>query len=129
MLRPAILVQGETMKTAPSPGPFTRCGYMQMVGKWIVKVKYETEGIWHTVFIKDLRAFIGDRYAPPIPVTDKDGVKVGYAHRSLSGMALIISTSTSGGDLSCQWVMLQRVIHKDRNRVPVSRLNVGIRGN
>jgi uncharacterized protein YodC (DUF2158 family) len=96
---------------------------MALAGRWICRVEYETEGVKHEVFIKDLRGFVGDRYSPPAPVTDAAGAKIGYAHRSQSGQALIITTTTSGGDLSCQWSMFQKIIHKDRNYVPVSRLN------
>ena len=97
------------MKTAKSAGPFTRCGIVSLEDR-AVKVTYEAGGVSHTVFITDTRALSGNRDTPPVPVMARGSagafVKVGYATRSPSGRALIISTTSSQGNLSVEWTAL-----------------------
>jgi hypothetical protein len=111
--------------------PFARCGHITLE-KDNLRISYDSLGINYTVFIleKDLRAFTGDRYAPPMPIheiqqtPDGSGTiqKVGYAHRSLSGQALVIETTTSGGDLVIPWSKLQYVVNRKRKSAPISRI-------
>jgi len=110
------------MKT---PGPFTRCGTVSLEGG-AVKVTYDADGGTHTVFIPNARDLRHNRDAVPMPVFSQgpEGfIKAGYAHRSLSGRAFMISTTTSGGELTIEQADFQRVLHQDRQQVPVFRLN------
>jgi len=113
------------MRTS-SPGPFTRCGTVSLEDD-AVKVTYDAGRVTHTVFIPNAGDLKGNRDAVPVPVFARGpegSIKTGYAHRSLSGRAFMISTTTSGGELTIEWSALQRVIHQDRQQVPVFRLNV-----
>jgi hypothetical protein len=106
-------------------GPFTRCGTVSLEDS-TVKVTYEADAVTHTVFIRNARDLLHHRDACPVPVYARgpEGfIKCGYAHRSLSGRAFIISTTTSQGDLTCEWSALQRIIHRECKQVPVSQLN------
>jgi hypothetical protein len=87
---------------AVSPGPlFTRCGTVSLEGSSI-KVTYEAGEVTHAVFVVNARDLRHNRDAVPVPVFARGPqgfTKCGYAHRSLSGRAFIISTSNSLGDL------------------------------
>jgi hypothetical protein len=111
-------------KIRTSPGPFTRCGVVTLEDR-AVKVTYDAGGISHTVYIWSWN--LPGHDTPPVPVFARGPaeafVKVGYASRSPSGRALIISTTTSQGNLSVEWTALISVIRRERKQVPVSRLN------
>jgi hypothetical protein len=111
--------------------PFARCGHI-VLEKDALKISYDAFGTNHIVFIlgKDLRTLTGDRYAPPAPVHEirkkPDGSvtaqKIGYAYRSVSGQSLVISTTTSDGDLVIPWSKLQQVVNREIRSALVSRI-------
>ncbi|MFA5346935.1 MAG: hypothetical protein WC294_02265 [Methanoregula sp.] len=110
------------MKT---PGPFTRCGTVCLEND-TVKITYDAGGVTHSAFILEAANLSGNRDAVPVPVFARgpEGfTKTGYAYRSPSGRAFVISTTTSQGDLTCEWNALQRIIHQRSKQVPISRLN------
>ena len=111
--------------------PFARCGHVAMEKNTLI-ISYDAFGANHIVFIcdKNLQALIRIPYAPPVPVHEiqkkSDGTvttqKIGHAHRSISGQALVISTTTSSGDLIVIWSKLQRVVNRKIRSAPVSRI-------
>jgi len=111
--------------------PFARCGHIIMEGD-ALKIIYSAFGKDHTVFIceKDLQALTRDLYAPPVPVHEvrksPDGAvtaqKIGHAHRSVSGQSLVISTTSSGGDLLTPWSRFKQVMDRRSRSALVSRI-------
>ena len=121
-------------KTVSAGSPWQKCGKITLENDTL-KIVYESFGKDHAVYIAagDLQRMIKDRWSPPAPVQEArdqpDGAvilqKIGYACRSVSGRALKISTTTSGGDLSCPWSSLLSVVDRRAKGAPVSRLNAG----
>jgi len=118
------------MITSPR-SPFTRCGHISMKEN-ALKISYDAFGINYIVFIleKDLQTLTGSRFAPPVPIHEiwqtLDGAvitqKIGYAHRPVSSNALVISTTTSDGDLVIPWSKLQQIVNRKRRSAPISRI-------
>jgi hypothetical protein len=112
--------------------PFIRTGSITMENQ-VLRISYDTFGTFYTAFIgtRDLQKMVRDRFAPASPVmqmrTGIDGAevteKIGYACRSVSGKALKISTSTSGGDLIVPWTRLLQVVNCKVRLASISRLN------
>jgi len=121
-------------KTVSAGSLWQRCGKITLENNTL-KIVYESFGNDHAVYIAagDLQRMITDRWSPPAPVQEAreqpDGAvilqKIGYACRSVSGKALKINTTTSGGDLSCPWSSFLSVVNGKAKGAPVSRLNAG----
>jgi hypothetical protein len=87
-------------------------------------VTYETGGVTHSVFILDAANLSGNRDAVPVPVFARgpEGfTKTGYAYRSPSGRAFVISTTAAREISRVKWSALQRIIHRECKQAQVSR--------
>ncbi len=121
-------------KTVSAGSLWQRCGKLTLENG-TVKIVYESFGNDHAVYIAagDLQRMIKDRWCAPMPVQESreqpDGAvilqKIGYACRTVSGKAIKINTTTSGGDLSCPWSSFLSVVNGRAKGAPISRLNAG----
>ncbi len=111
--------------------PFVRTGSILMENQ-ALRINYDSFGKSHTAFIEpqNLNLLVRDRFAPAAPVRQirmgVDGAeiteKIGYATRTVSGKALKISTSTSGGDLVVSWTSFLHVVNRKVRSVTISRI-------
>ncbi|MGB8219239.1 MAG: hypothetical protein WCE46_02515 [Methanoregula sp.] len=114
--------------------PFMHCGKIEMLQQDL-RISYDSFGASHEVFIssEDLGPLVRDRFAPPARVMEirsaaggaQERIKIGYAARSVSGKALKISTTTSGGELMAPWSSFLKVVNRKARSVPVSRIAAG----
>ena len=127
-------------KTASGPvvviigSPFVRTGSIEMVNA-ALRIDYKSFGEDHSVFIgmMDLQRLVRDRFAPAAPVKQtRQGIdgseiteKIGYACRTVSGKALKISTSTSGGDMMVPWTSFLQVLNRKIRSATISRIRSG----
>jgi hypothetical protein len=97
-----------------------------------LRISYDSFGKSHIAFIgmQDLNILTRDRFAPAAPVKQiRQGVddtevteKIGYASRTVSGKALKISTTTSGGDMVVSWNNFLQVVNGKVRSAPISRI-------
>jgi hypothetical protein len=95
-------------------------------------ISYESFGMSHIVHIGagDLQRLVRDRFAAPAPVMQiRKGVdeseiteKIGYACRTVSGKAIKIQTSTSGGDMVVSWTNFLQVVNGKVRTAAISRI-------
>ncbi|NMB79287.1 MAG: hypothetical protein GYA23_09375 [Methanomicrobiales archaeon] len=115
-----------------SAGAFQRAGSIGMQRE-ALRISYESFNKSHVVYIGrgDLTRFVQNPLAGPAPVYETtinpDGSelyqKIGHAHQSMSGRALMICTSTSAGELTVPWSMFMAVINGRRGSSTISRVH------
>jgi len=127
-------VLSSDQKTVLIISPFVRCGFIQMENE-ALRIDYQSFGTDHTVFIGtvDLQHLVRDRFAPPAPVMQiRHGIdgaaeiveKIGYAARTVSGKAIKIQTTMSGGDMIVPWTGFVHVVNKKIKSMAISRIRV-----
>lgn len=118
-------------KTVITGSPFERIGSITLQDQKL-RIGYRSFGQDHHVYIGavDLNRLVRDRFAPPAPVKRvRDGIdgseiteKIGYACRTVSGKALKISTTTSGGDMVVSWTTFLQVMNHKTRSAALSRI-------
>jgi hypothetical protein len=111
--------------------PFVRTGSIRL-DNTALRIDYQSFGKEHSAIIGmiDLQRLTRDRFAPAAPVKQiRQGVddtevteKIGYASRTVSGKALKISTTTSGGDMVVSWNNFLQVVNGKVRSAPISRI-------
>ena len=136
--RPASEGTGSANSVSPSAqkiviigSPFVRIGSITMENR-VLWISYESFGMSHIVHIgaMDLQRLVRDRFAAPAPVMQiRKGVdgseiteKIGYACRTVSGKAIKIQTSTSGGDMVVSWTNFLQVMNGKVRSAAISRI-------
>lgn len=127
-------VKVSTSERKNTCSPFVHTGKCELSGQ-ALRITYESFKKNHVVYIgmTDLNELMRSRFAPAAPVKelrlDPDGVeisvKIGYACRTVSGKALKVNTSTSGGDLILPWSSLEKIWNHKVNSAPISRIRDG----
>lgn len=137
---PRLEAQGPESANSVSPSaqkiiligsPFVRTGSITMENQ-VLWIAYQSFGKSHIAHIeaRDLDRLVRDRFAPPAPVKQLrrgiDGTevseKIGYACRTVSGKAIKIQTSTSGGDMVVSWTSFLRVVNRKIRSAAISRI-------
>jgi hypothetical protein len=122
---------GAEQTTIITRSPFARAGSIRIENR-ALRIDYESFGNSYTVHIgpQDLNLLVRDRFAPAAPVRQmRKGIdgseideKIGYACRTVSGKALKISTSTSGGDMIVPWNGFLQVVNHKIKSAAISRI-------
>jgi len=128
---PATEKSVSSLKIVIIRSPFTRTGSIAMQNQ-ALRITYDAFGKSHIAYIGmvDLQRLVRDRFAPAAPVKQtRQGIdgseiteKIGYACRTVSGKALKISTSTSGGDMMVPWTSFLQVLNRKMRSVTISRI-------
>ncbi len=137
---PRLEAQGTGSANSVSPSaqkivligsPFVRTGTITMENR-ALRILYESFNDSHIALIepRDLERLVRDRFAPPAPVKQiRKGIdgaeiseKIGYAVRTVSGKALKIQTSTSGGDMVVSWSTFLQVVNQKIRSANISRI-------
>jgi hypothetical protein len=124
-------VSTSAQKTVIIGSPFERIISITMQDQKL-RIGYRSFGQDHLVYIGtvDLQRLVRDRFAPPAQVMQiREGIdgaevteKTGYACRTVSGKALKISTTTSGGDMVVPWSRFVDVVNHKIKSTAISRL-------
>lgn len=111
--------------------PFEPVGSLEME-QGSLRITYESFKQTRVVYIgkRDLARLLHNELEGPAPVHEvirnPDGSeiyqKIGHAHRSISGNAFMIATTTSGGDLSAPWLAVMKVIGGRKKSCRISRV-------